>query len=94
MTAALSTSGPISSEGAVPRAPELAEAAREFEGFLVGALLRVGTRPVAGPTPLDGGSAGRMYREMLYQETARLAAARGDFGVASLLERQARGPQE
>jgi Rod binding domain-containing protein len=74
-----------------PEAPprnELREAARQFEAFLVGQLLRTGSEPIAGKTPLDGGSAGRMYRELFLEEVARLAASRGDFGLADEIERQ------
>ena len=64
------------------------DAARQFEAFLVGQLLRTGSKPIAGETPLDGGSAGRMYRELFLEEVARLAASRGDFGLAEEIERQ------
>jgi Rod binding domain-containing protein len=70
-----------------PRAaPDLASAAREFESYLVGAMLRQGTRPLFGETPLDGGSAGRMYREQLLDEVARVATFGNGFGVGDLLE--------
>ncbi|MFQ5416757.1 MAG: rod-binding protein [Myxococcota bacterium] len=89
---------PVMSMGAAPRAwnarpdavPDLAQAAREFEGYLVGAMMRVGTRPLSGESLLDGGSAGRMYREQLYEEVARLAARGEGFGIARLLEGAAR----
>lgn len=63
------------------------KAAEAFEGYLLGAILRQATRPLSGrPALLDGGSAGRTFREMFLDEIARVAAARGDLGVARLLE--------
>ncbi len=65
-----------------------ASAARSFEALLLERLLRPATQPAFGPSPLDGGSAGRLYREMFVSEVARLAAERGGLGLgASLGER-------
>lgn len=70
------------------RTPPLGEAVRDFEALLLGTLLRAGTKPLAGRTLLDGGSAGRMYREMLLQELARQATRSGGFGLGRLLDGQ------
>lgn len=95
MSDPVSAVGPLSPEaGGNARRSELRDAARQFEAFLVGQLLRTGSKPVAGETPLDGGSAGRMYREMFLEEVARLAALRGDFGLADEIERQWTGSSE
>ncbi len=65
----------------------LEKAASEFEALLLGTLLKSGTQPIGGRSLLDGGSAGRMYRELLYQELARQATRDGAFGIGQLLER-------
>ena len=65
------------------------EAAGRFEALLLGTLLRAGTRPIGGKALLDGGSAGRMYREMLFEELARKATLQGGFGLKQLIERSA-----
>ncbi len=70
------------------RGLELADAAREFEGLLLGMLLRSATQPLAGESLLDGGSAGRMYRELFFEEIARLAARRDELGFGGMLETQ------
>ena len=76
-----------------PTAADLAQAAREFEGYLGGAMLRLGSKPLGGESLLDGGSAGRMYRELFYEEVARLAAQGTGFGIADLLRQGVREPQ-
>jgi len=70
---------------ATARDADLATAASAFEGYLVGAMLRIGTRPVGGESPLDGGAGGRMYRELFFEEIARLAAQGPGFGIGALL---------
>lgn len=70
----------------------LAAAARKFEALVLQEMLRTASRPLLpGGSPLDGGSAGRLYRELFYAEAAKLAARRGDLGIASAIERQAGG---
>ncbi len=80
-------SGPIALRTPA-RDVKIGEAARAFEAHYVGQLLKTGTKPVTGEGYLDGGPAGRMYREMFYQELARIASQRGGFGVADAIERQ------
>ena len=76
------------------RAAELRASAQAFEGYLVGALLRFGTRPLDPDDPLVGGSAQRMYRELFFDEISKLAAARGGFGIAELVSQAVRGGTE
>ena len=64
----------------------LRDASREFECMLIGTLLRQASQPIAGGSLLDGGSAGRMYRELFYQEIARIAAHRDDLGLGDLVQ--------
>lgn len=61
-------------------------ALRSFEAYVIGEMLR---RAVPEPSEeglFDGGQAGRMYRDHLHQEYARMIAESGDFGLAKQLE--------
>lgn len=62
-----------------------ATALRSFDAYFVGEMLK--RSAPQNPTGLfDGGEAGRMYQEQLYQELARMIAEKGDFGLASTLK--------
>jgi Rod binding domain-containing protein len=65
--------------------PSLAEAVREFEGYFVGEMLRLASRGSAGKGALDGGSGGRLYREMFFEEIGRAVARSGGLGLARSL---------
>ncbi|MDJ0866943.1 MAG: hypothetical protein QNK03_12595 [Myxococcota bacterium] len=66
--------------------PSLAGTAkREFAALLLEQLARPAAEPVFGETPLDGGAAGRTYRQLFLAEVSRRAAARGELGIGSLL---------
>lgn len=68
-----------------------ASALRSFEAYFLGELLRISAP--SNPSGLfDGGQAGRMYREHLYQEFARLIADNGGVGFASSLAGQLSKP--
>lgn len=69
----------------------LAEAASAFEGLMVGSIQRAAAKPMGGEHPLDGGSAGRMYREMWLQELSALATRDGIFGLEKLLASSTQG---
>ena len=73
---------------------DVLKAAREFEGLLLGTIQRTAARPIGGEHLLDGGSAGRMAREMWLQELASLAVRNGGLGLADLFETSASSPQE
>ena len=60
-------------------------ALRAFDAYFLGELLRR-SAPKNTSGLFDGGQAGRMYRDHLYQELARLIAEKGDFGIAGSLE--------
>jgi len=62
--------------------------AREFESMVVGEMLRFASKPIAGGHALDGGSAGRMAREQLHAELARVASHGRGLGLAQQIERQ------
>ena len=84
---ALDAFGPLAlAPRAKPGDEDLTEAARAFEGLLLGTIQRTAARPLGGEHLLDGGSAGRMAREMWLQELASLAVRNGGLGLAELFE--------
>ena len=62
-------------------------ALKSFEAYIVGEMLRRAAPKSEGGL-FDGGQAGRMYQDHLYQEYARLIAEDGRFGLAEQLEGQ------
>jgi Rod binding domain-containing protein len=85
--------GPELAARAVRRPPPSLDAAvGEFEAYLIGELLRMATRS-SGDALLDGGSAGRTYRELFYQEIGRIAAERGGLGLAGSLRGSRPAPE-
>lgn len=64
-----------------------ATALRTFEAYFLGEMLRIAT-PKSESGLLDGGQAGRMYREHFHQELARIVAENGGIGIADSLEGQ------
>jgi Rod binding domain-containing protein len=68
--------------------PDLGTAAREFESYLVGELLRLSEESSLHEGILDGGSSGRMMRGLFHQEIARIVSERGGLGIADLLTSQ------
>lgn len=66
-------------------APTPVEAARAFEALALERLLEPASRPLFGEGLLDGGSAGRLHRQLFLAEVARLAAERGALGLADAL---------
>lgn len=77
-----------------PETPELARAARQFEGLLLQQMLRFAETPISGESLLDGGSAGRMYRSLFYEHVAEISSRRGGLGIADLLLQQLGERQE
>lgn len=59
-------------------------ALRAFDAYFVGEMLKRSS-PQNPSGLLDGGQAGRMYQDHLYQEFARIIAENTDFGVTSTL---------
>jgi Rod binding domain-containing protein len=59
--------------------------AQEFEALLLAELMKTASTPLGVSGILDGGSAGRLYREMFLEQVARMSAARGGFGLGSAL---------
>ena len=72
---------------------DISEAARAFEGLLLGSIQRTAARPIGGEHWLDGGSAGRMAREMWLQELATLAVRENGLGLERVFESRT-APQE
>ena len=70
---------------ATSRNADESTALKSFDAYFVGEMLK--RSAPQNPTGLfDGGEAGRMYQEHLYQEIARMVAEKGDFGLASSLQ--------
>lgn len=62
------------------------EAGHRFESLLIEQLLAPLTKASEDvPAWVDGGSAGRMARELHVAELARIAATRGTLGIATLI---------
>ena len=61
-------------------------ALRSFEAYVIGEMLKRAVPEPSGEGLFDGGQAGRMYRDHLYQEYARMIAESGDFGLAVQLK--------
>jgi Rod binding domain-containing protein len=78
---------PVAAAAPAGRAPgpTLAEAIREFEGWFAGEMLRLASRASAGAGALGGGSGGRLYREMFFEQIGRLVARSGGLGLARSL---------
>ena len=68
-------------------------ALKSFETYIVGEMLRRAAPRSEGGL-FDGGQAGRMYQDHLYQEYARLIAEDGRFGLAAQLEGHLGGAPE
>ena len=60
------------------------EALREFDSYFLAQILK-GAQASSEEHLLDGGSAGRMYRDQFYQEVARVMAKQGGFGITEQL---------
>jgi len=60
-------------------------ALKAFDAYFLGEMLRQ-SKPKNTTGLFDGGQAGRMYQDHLYQEMARLIAEKGDFGLAGALK--------
>jgi Rod binding domain-containing protein len=67
-----------------PAEPELRKALADFEAYVAGEMLKRAI-PEDEEGLLDGGSAGRMYRDLLMQELARRSARDTGFGLAAQL---------
>jgi Rod binding domain-containing protein len=71
--------------------PSLETAAREFESYLIGEVLRRSEAMSLHEGLLDGGRPGRMMRGLFHQEIARIVAERGGLGVAEMMTDQLGG---
>lgn len=68
-------------------------ALKAFDAYFLGEMLRQ-SRSKNTTGLFDGGQAGRMYQDHLYQEMARLIAEKGDFGLAAALKGSLGGAEE
>jgi len=58
-----------------------------FDAYFLGEMLKQ-SAPQNPTGLLDGGQAGRMYQDHLYEELARIMAESGEFGIAKSLQGQ------
>jgi len=66
-----------------------AEAVTAFDSYFVGEMLRAASKPLDEKDQLlDGGRGGRMYRDFLHKEIARVVATQGGFGLSDELRQQ------
>ncbi len=56
-----------------------------FDAYFLGEMLKQ-SAPRNPTGLLDGGQAGRMYQDHLYEELGRIMAESGEFGIAKSLE--------
>ena len=71
------------------------EALRVFDSYFLAMILKGGSQPLGGTDHLlDGGQAGRMYRDFFHQELARIVAERGNIGLAESLRGELDKPNE
>lgn len=89
--AAVPLAGVLSGPLPAPERATPEEAARGFEALLAGQLLRQQSEPLLGETLLSGGQAGQLFRELLLETFARVAAERDAFGIGRELLAQMRG---
>lgn len=86
MTPALT---PISAAPAAPSAQDrekLAKAAKDFEAIFVRQMLAAARKTDFGGNDLFGGPGLETFRQMQDERFAEIAAERGTFGIAKLLE--------
>ena len=66
---------------------DLASAARDFESLLLHQALKSGTRPLSKGGLLDGGSAGKLFRDLFLEEVAKIATRERGLGLAAEIAR-------
>lgn len=72
----------LSSMASGERPIDVGRVSQEFEALLLAELMKTALTPLGVSETLDGGSAGKIYREMFLDEVARMTAARGGLGLA------------
>jgi Rod binding domain-containing protein len=73
---------------------DLQTAARDFEALLLHQALKSGTRPLSEGGLLDGGSAGRLFRDLFLEEAARLATRDKGLGLGAEVAKAVGNPIE
>ena len=74
------------------REPTMKEAVGEFEAYFIGEMLRIGAKSSSENSLLDGDQAGRMYKEMLFEELGRITSKQRALGLVQSLA--AEGPAQ
>jgi Rod binding domain-containing protein len=81
------TAKPAATPDAGAKHEALIGAARDFESWFVAHWLQQASKPMLDDTALDGGQAGRMYRDEWQSELARHATAGRGLGFADAIVR-------
>ena len=73
--------------GPAPQAqdPKTTKAVSEFDAYFLAQILK-SAQPEGEEHMLDGGSAGRMYREQFFDEMAKFVAQQGSFGMSNQIK--------
>lgn len=77
----------------VARRADEQTALRSFDAYFLGEMLKR-SAPENPSGLFDGGQAGRMYQDHLYEEMARIIAESGRFGISKALEGTLETPAE
>lgn len=72
---------------AMAKKPDAEKATREFDAYFLSQFLK-SAGSASEEHMLDGGSAGRMYRDQFFDEIARILAEHGGMGVSQQLAAQ------
>ena len=83
----------LATQGGVEKPESSAQAFRDFEALLLGEVMKSAQRPLAGGHILDGGEAGKMYRELFADAVAQQISESGGIGIAARLEGEALGDE-
>ncbi len=92
MTTPVATSSAPAPAAASPERAELAEAARQFEAIFVRQMLAAARKSDFGGEDLFGSQSIDTFRQMQDEHFADLAASRGSFGLAAMIEAQLAKP--
>lgn len=82
MTVERLTGPSLEAMAADPKSIDGDRVAREFEAMLLARVWKGASQPMGVSRLLDGGSAGRMYRELMIDEVVRRAALSRGLGLA------------
>jgi flagellar protein FlgJ len=80
--------GPIAASAKSPQSAQLAEVSQQFEAIFVRQMLAEARKSHFGGEDLLGGHGMDTFRQMQDEHFADIAAERGSFGLAKMIEAQ------